>query len=823
MVLALGTLGGCESSKQRAEKHLASALDLLKQGDFVRASVEFRNVFKLDPTNREARLAFAAELAKRGAEPQAYAQYSQVVDQNPDDIEALTAASRTAAEIGNWSEARRRVTAALAIAPQDPALLAVKAAADYAEAVSAKDTGAQSAAAAAARALMAQRPEDLILYQVVIDAAMRAQDYSAASSEIDKAIAIAPANKGFYMLRLQVALALQDNAEVETQLKQLVQLFPDDPAMGATLLRWYVSRKELDKAEAYLRATATTNAVRLDLVSFLTRFRGADAALKELDTILAAMPQDAPAADAANPKSGPGGRVAQVATRSTFRALRASIRFEKGERDAAIAEMQDILATAPPSDETRRVKVALARMQFATGNAVAAQALVEEVLSEDATQIDAVKLKAGWLIDDDKGDDAVALLRTALDANPRDAQVMTLLARAYERLGNRDLMGDMLSQATDASNRAPDESLRYATYLIGNDQLLPAEGVLVDALRLDPGNVAILRGLGEIYVRQKDWGRGNSVADRLEQIGSDDAKASGRALHTRILQGQQKNDEAVGYLQSLTRDGTAGIGAQAEIVRSLLANNEAAKAQTYIADLLARSPDDPALRFIDASVRSATGDNAAADATFRDLVREDPKRLPAWIALIRHLSLQGLDDQARAALDEALKALPDAGDLLLIKAGYLERDRDIPGAIAIYETLYARDSSNPLVANNLASLLAGDESQDPDKLQRAYSIAQRLRGTTVPAFADTYGWITQRRGGSEEALPYLETAAKGLPEDPSVQYHLAEAYRALGRPDDARTQYAKVVAIAAPDDARAFVAKARDLATGDPQPDPPKN
>ena len=92
---------------------------------------------------------------------------------------------------------------------------------------------------------------------------------------------------------------------------------------------------------------------------------------------------------------------------------------------------------------------------------------------------------------------------------------------------------------------------------------------------------------------------------------------------------------------------------------------------------------------------------------------------------------------------------------------------------------------------------------------RAWVIARRLNGTTVPAFADTYGWILALRGQPDAALPYLETAAKGMTDNPEVQFHLAEVYRALKRPDDAKAQYAKVLAMVPADDTRDFVKTAR--------------
>ena len=48
-------LAGCDSATDRAETHYQRALAYLEEGDSERASVEFRNVFRLNPDHAEAR------------------------------------------------------------------------------------------------------------------------------------------------------------------------------------------------------------------------------------------------------------------------------------------------------------------------------------------------------------------------------------------------------------------------------------------------------------------------------------------------------------------------------------------------------------------------------------------------------------------------------------------------------------------------------------------------------------------------------------------------------------------------------------------------
>ena len=140
----------------------------------------------------------------------------------------------------------------------------------------------------------------------------------------------------------------------------------------------------------------------------------------------------------------------------------------------------------------------------------------------------------------------------------------------------------------------------------------------------------------------------------------------------------------------------------------------------------------------------------------------------------------------------------------------MERENDFDGAIAIYEQLYEKDSSSLVIANNLASMLA-TYKDDQISLEKASRVARRLKGTTVPPFQDTYGWILFRNGNFDEALTYLEPAANGLAGDPIVQFHLGKTYQALGRDDDARAAFQRASDIASQDDPRDQIAEARDF------------
>lgn len=783
-------LAACDSAKERAEKHYQAGLEYLQSGDVDRALVEFRNVFQLDGTHREARRAYAEAERGRGNLREAFSQYLRLVEQYPDDSGAQTALAVISADAGDWKTAQRYAGEALKQNPADTELQAVKAAADYAMAAEANDAAAIVATSKVARDLLKAAPANLLLHRVVIDDLIRAQNYGKALAAIDAALRLAPDDRALYAQRLSINAALGDDAAVEAGLVDMVDRFRDAPEMAGALVRWYESKGQIDKAEAFLRSRIAPGAPDQDpvlqLVRFLSEERGAEAAVAELDRV-----------------------IAEGATSPVFRAARAGFIFDLGRRDEAIAEMQDIVKDAEPSADLQRTKVGLARMLAAVGNSVGARALVEEVLDADAGDTEALKLKANWLILDDQVGEAIAILRRAYDQNPRDASILTLMAQAYERDGNRDLMRESLALAVQAANRAPDESLRYAQLLASENKLIPAESVLIDALRIAPGNVSLLVPLGQIYLTMQDWPRATTVAAELETQTDPAARTAAQSLRATILAGQQDTDQAIGYLQGLVSQGKGGLDAKVAILRAHLASGQNDKALAYATSLLAENPDDPDLRFIDASVRALTGDTAGAEARYRKLLDEDKTRVAAWMALARTiLGDPARIDQANAVIDEGLAAVPDSAELKWAKAGFLERKGDIDGAIAVYEGLYKENSANPVIANNLASLLSSYRT-DPDSLARAEVIARRLRGSDMPPYQDTYGWIAYQRGNYEDAAKELEKAVKGLGEDPQVRFHLAMTYLKLGRLTEALAQFNEVLARADAADSRDFVVAAR--------------
>ncbi|SDW99766.1 Flp pilus assembly protein TadD, contains TPR repeats [Ruegeria halocynthiae] len=766
-------LTGCDDSKKRAERHYQSALELLEEGDVVRALVELRNVIKFDVEHKDGRLLYASMLAKTGEKQEAISQYLRVVEQNPDNVEARIPLTRLLLEFNAWEESIRHGRAARELAPENSDVVFLNAVLDFGEATQSGDTAALDAPKAIAESVLAENPSDRLAWRLLVNYDVTAGDFDRALRRIDEALTHLPDEYDLYVIRLNILTAQREDLAIGEALRAMTERFPEDLPARNMLLAWYMEQDDLAAAEAFLRKLAEAPEAgpieNLRIVDFLRQTQDSDSVRNELDRLIAENPEH-----------------------NTYLATRAALDFEEGNSDAAIATMQELLDGAEASEETANLKVNLARMLFSTGDTPGAKALVDKVLSESQGHVEALKMRAAWQIEDDRPEDAILTLRAAQAGAPRDPGIMVLMGQAHERTGARELAGERYALAVEASGRASGESLRYAEFLLKSNRLDVAETVLTDALNVNPFDIDLLAAMGEILLRQQSWDRVTRVVWQLRAQGSPDGDAAADRIEAALLVSQRRTNEAVAFLSELVEADGNNIVALSNLIDALIQDNQVEEARATLNERLTQDPNNPNLRFIQAGLQIVEGDVDKAEQSYRALLTDFPSDVRALRQLSRILISQGREEELTAVINTAAAAEPDAFLPKYLRAGQLERLRDYEGAIEVYEELYLENSGNQIVANNLASLIT-TYRDDEESLSRAYAVARRLRGSDVPAYQDTYGWIAFRRGNLTEALDYLNSAASNLPGNPLVHYHLGETYAALGRNENAIEALTKAV------------------------------
>ncbi|MCV6598084.1 MAG: tetratricopeptide repeat protein [Mangrovicoccus sp.] len=775
-------LVGCESVDDKVARLYSEAQELAVAGEPEKARLVLKNIFDLDGYHRDARMLYANQSLEIGSDAEAYRHFLLVAEQYPEHAPAHVQLAKLASASQDWRNVERHVAAAERLGEEGIDMRALRLALDYRDALDDEDDVARRALAQKAVAQIEAAPDSLVSHRLIIDNLVRdAKPYEALAA-VDVALEIAPLDPELNRLKLGLLAQTQQSDEVGAHLKVLTQRFPENSDYRASLIRWFLSNGDVTGAETYLRSLVVAGdgdtSAEFTLVQFLQELRGPDAALAELDQLIATAEDPLP-----------------------FERRKAAIQFEQGAREPVIAHVEQLISTSEPSPSRRDLQISLARMYLANGNTDQAKTTVRDVLAEEARHVDALVMNAGWLIEEDQVRDAILQLRTALDQSPENIPAINMLAAAYERDGNRDLMGETLLLAATSSGYAPAESQRYARFLASRDKLRPAEDVLLRGLRNHPKDTTLLLSLGEVYLALDDIPRTEQVIKTLQTLEDNaEAKAAAAGLQTALYSRTQRPDETIELLHTLIDDGSGGLGAHAAIVRTHLSKGDFDAARRYVDEARAKAAGTKAetgLLFVHAALLSVEGDNDGAKAVYQDLVEREPNSELVWRALIITTMRSDAPDaieQGEALLQEALGHMPQSTNLRWMQASIAERKGNVDEAIEIYETMYAENSSSSVVANNLASLIT-THRDDTASLERAYVIARRLRGSELPAFRDTYGWIAYRMGNYSEAEEYLKTAAQGLPQDPLVQYHLGKTYAALRETDAAVKQFRKALEI----------------------------
>ncbi|MEI4473718.1 tetratricopeptide repeat protein [Frigidibacter sp. MR17.24] len=779
LLVATLLVSGCKTDEERAAGFLQSANELLAAGDTDRAMIELRNVFRYDGTNREARETYARLLTERGEIADAYSQYLRLIEQNPNDLDLRLRVAEMALKSGNWDEFQRHTAAAEGIEPRNPAVRALVLARDYREAVQRRDAAKRSSIADSARVMLASFPDLQVARRIVIDETLAGPRPLDALPEVEEALTREPAAYELNLLKFRLQVQAGDLEASGAQIRAMYERWPENAQVRGLMVAWLRETGDTAGAEAFLRRIAGPDDGAVDghlmLVQFLRQTGGDAAALAELDRLIAA-----------NGATEAG---------RTYVSTRAGMVFDQGDRDGAIAQLQSTLEGAEPSQVTDRTRVMLARMLLATGDRVGARAQVEQVLGHDSGQIDALKLRGRMLIDEDKPGDAIISLRQAQGQAAGDPEIPTLLAEAHFRAGDAELGGQMLAQAVSASGNAAAESLRYASYLLQDGRTNAASGVLAQARRVTPDDVRLIGLQANIALQASDWTTAAQLLEQLRRIDTPQAQDTARRLQAALLTGQNRFDESIDFLRGLVTQNDNSAQSVAQVLQAQIQAGRTDEARSYLDGLLADKPDDRDLRLLSGTLDALRGENEAAERALRKLNDETPGNEQVIRILFGVLQSQGRADEAAEVLAAGLAANPTSRRLRWIQAGEFERTGKIEEAIGLYEQLYAENSDDVVIANNLASMITGYRD-DPESLERGYTIARRLRTLNHPAYQDTYGWIIYRRGDVRGALTYLEAAARGRSNDPLIQYHLAVVYDALKRPADAAPHLRRALEIA---------------------------
>jgi tetratricopeptide (TPR) repeat protein len=760
LALAVIVLAGCSSPEERAQSYYEHGMKLLAAHDNKRAGIEFRNAVKYNKKLLSAwqGLAQVEELTQdlNGL----IAVLRNVLELDPNDITVRVKLGRLLLIAGAYDEALKLVNDTKEGDGENADLLSLKAIILF----KLKDS---AGAVRDAQAALKIDPTNAGAMFVLASDALARGDVKGTLDILNNPEMAKRTDIGTEIFKLRVFEQIKDLNQAEALLKKIVELYPKEVSFKKELIRLYLFQHRNDDAEKVQRSIAAADpsdtAAQLDLVRLLNTIKGPAAAQQQLDALI---------------KAGGNAFPYQIAL--------AQLYLIQGKASEGIALLKTLISDASSPENALTAKIKLAEFYLNQKQTDAAAVLVAEILGTDARNINALKLRAAIRMDSGQLAGAIADLRQALNDQPQAADLMLMLASAYERSGSIDLAEKEFTDAMRVSNYNPSIALNYVAFLRRRSSIVHAEDVLVDLAGRWPKNVEILSALAQVRLARQEWVGAQEVAELIKNIGTNRTLAD--EFLGAALAGRNKFDESITVLEQAYAAAPAAVQPMYSLVQVYVRSGKSDQAIAFLQSVLKANPSNTEAYVLLGSVQLANKSPDAAKQNFLTAIEKDPKNTIGYKALSDFYLLQNNTAEALKVMRAGLKEQPDSNLLHLALAGILERAGDYESAISEYEKLVEKAPGSIVYSNNLASLLA-DYRTDKASLDRAQILAASLQKSSVPQFQDTLGWVSYRQGNYKAAIPLLENAATAMPNIAAVHYHLGMSYIATGRPDKAAEQF----------------------------------
>jgi tetratricopeptide (TPR) repeat protein len=278
-------LAGCRSPEDRAQSYYENGMKLFSAHENAKAAIELKNAVRL---KRDLLAAWKvlAEIDETSRNwPALVTDMRTIAELDPNDVSARLKLGRLLLLAGSSNEALGLVNAGIEIDDRNADLHALKAAISHKLDNRAEATGeAQTALgldSTNADALMILATDRLDRGDAKGALSLLQDPFVIQAEKLEK-------NLGFQLLKIKLFGQTGDLKGLEAALKKLVELNPQEPGFRKLLVGFYVEQRRTDDAEKEMRDLAAANPsnseTALDLVRFLyTIKKDPDAARQELN------------------------------------------------------------------------------------------------------------------------------------------------------------------------------------------------------------------------------------------------------------------------------------------------------------------------------------------------------------------------------------------------------------------------------------------------------------------------------------------------------------------------------------------------------------
>jgi tetratricopeptide (TPR) repeat protein len=752
-------LASCGSSQSRYQGYVDSGRHFLASGNLDKASVEFRNALQIEPHGAEALYLNGRVAEQRGNLREAVGYYQSALDVSPNDTRARAGLAKSFVLVGAPQRALDVIGPGLIDHPDDPDLLAARAAALHGIR---DDVEARRDAERAVQA--APNNEDAIAVLAAI--LLKSGDAERAITLVHDAVGRIPGSIALRGVLASLYVTAGQESNAEEQMRQIIRLGPGELQPRAQLASRLVERHELDAAQQVLEQAVKDlprkQEAQLALVAFLNTQRSQTQALQRLRDFSTADPDN-----------------------DELRLALGTLQQKDGATAAADATFRQVIQHSGVHPAGLAARDCLAALELAANHVNAANRLIAEVLAVSPGDADALILRANLSLSHGDPADAIVDLRTVLRDQPRSVVLQRSLARAYVAKGQPALAEETLRAAVETLPESTALKIDLAQLLIQADRASQAVSLLEAAVQHTTDAADLREMLIQAYRANRDLAAAHRAAEDLKALRPEDA--TGYYLAGLIAQDQKRLDESARNLERAYQLRPTALEILTALTRSSLARGRPAEAVGRLRKVLSSKPDDAATLDLLGATYLESKEFSQAQEVLSHAVAVAPRSWPAWRDLARVKLAQNDTAGAIEAYRAGLGIAPTEPRLNTELAALFEKLGRTDEAIGIYSTwLKADPNSQPLVANNLAMLLVTYRT-DAVSLDRARSLTQRFELSDDPSLLDTSGWVHYQRHEFPAAVALLERAADHSPDSKVIRAHLDLARNALAGATPATT------------------------------------
>lgn len=435
---------------------------------------------------------------------------------------------------------------------------------------------------------------------------------------------------------------------------------------------------------------------------------------------------------------------------------------------------------------------------LAGGDMKNAEANFRTAIAKDPKFVDAQRGLAQTFVVSGRVEAGKAQLAAIAANDPRDVQTLQMLADVAGGQGKLAERIDWLRRAENVDSKSVQtRQALIQTYIAANratDALTEATGLARDR----PGDVAALQYLGAAQMANKEPAAGIATFQRLVELAP---KAAGPRLLLARAQAAGPDGGAAARATLEAAIKTLPVAQVTPIYMQLIqvemGDKRVDAALAVAARLKVMTPQKVAADKLIGDVNMQAGrPDAAVTAYERVRTKADTAEIAALIAAAQTKAGHPADGLKTLQDYRARKPQDLVGGVAL--ADHYVSVKDWRGAVAAYLSMKNTPAANSsVVLNNLAYAYA--ELGDTRAVAAAAKANQLAPGQ--PVVEDTYGWVLVKTGrDAKRGLALLQAAARGLPSDANVHYHLGLAYKAAGQNADAVREIKAALAMPGLDD-----------------------